>query len=237
MRVFPAGSVAAATDEARGSRLQRKSTNWSRREAAYWLREIILSGPPVVIGIDHALSFPRSYFERYRLQNWPQFLEDFEQHWPTATAGSRVEDFRQTSDGGNPRTGQANEYRLTELWTSSAKSVFHFDVQGSVAKSTHAGIPWIHWLKQQSGAALHCWPFDGWEVPRGVSVIAEAYPTCFRHRYPSEARTADQHDAYSISRWLSDTAQRDSWERYFNPPLTDAERHQGAVEGWILGVG
>ena len=25
----------------------------------------------------------------------------------------------------------------------SAKSVFHFDVQGSVAKSTHAGIPWL----------------------------------------------------------------------------------------------
>ena len=28
-----------------------------------------------------------------------------------------------------------------------AKSVFHFDVQGSVAKSTHAGLPWIKALR------------------------------------------------------------------------------------------
>jgi hypothetical protein len=29
----------------------------------------------------------------------------------------------------------------SEERSGSAKSVFHFDVQGSVAKSTHAGIP------------------------------------------------------------------------------------------------
>ena len=31
---------------------------------------------------------------------------------------------------------------LTERWTATAKSVFLFDVQGSVAKSTFAGLPW-----------------------------------------------------------------------------------------------
>ena len=31
--------------------------------------------------------------------------------------------------------------RLTEERAGGTKSVFHFDVRGSVAKSTHAGIP------------------------------------------------------------------------------------------------
>jgi hypothetical protein len=39
--------------------------------------------------------------------------------------------------------GNSRWRRLTEERAGSAKSVFHFDVQGSVAKSTHAGIPWL----------------------------------------------------------------------------------------------
>jgi hypothetical protein len=39
--------------------------------------------------------------------------------------------------------GNARWRRLTEERAGSAKSVFHFDVQGLVAKSTHAGIPWL----------------------------------------------------------------------------------------------
>lgn len=30
-----------------------------------------------------------------------------------------------------------------------AKSAFHFDVQDSVAKSTHCGLPWLRYLRQQ----------------------------------------------------------------------------------------
>ena len=40
------------------------------------------------------------------------------------------------------RVGDASWFRLTERWTAGAKSVFRFDVQGAVAKSTHAGLPW-----------------------------------------------------------------------------------------------
>ena len=43
--------------------------------------------------------------------------------------------------------------RLTEERAGGAKSVFHFDVQGSVAKSTHAGIPWLRFIRQRLGAA------------------------------------------------------------------------------------
>jgi hypothetical protein len=30
-------------------------------------------------------------------------------------------------------------------------AVFHFDVQGSVAKSTHARIPWLRFIRQRLG--------------------------------------------------------------------------------------
>jgi hypothetical protein len=49
------------------------------------------------------------------------------------------------------RAGNARWRRLTEERAGGAKSVFHFDVQGSVAKSTHAGIPWLHFIRQRLG--------------------------------------------------------------------------------------
>jgi hypothetical protein len=61
--------------------------------------------------------------------------------------------------------------RVTEQRVGSAKSVFHFDVQGSVAKSTHAGIPWLLYLRRQLGARLHFWPFDGWSIPERKSAV------------------------------------------------------------------
>jgi hypothetical protein len=45
--------------------------------------------------------------------------------------------------------------------------VFHFDVQGSVAKSTHAGIPWLRFIRRRLGARVHFWHFDGWDIPAG----------------------------------------------------------------------
>ena len=73
------------------------------------------------------------------------------------------------------RTGSSRWRRLAEE-RCRAKSVFHFDVPGSVAKSTHAGLPWLLSLRNQCGSKLHFWPFDGWKPPHGRSVIAEVYP-------------------------------------------------------------
>ena len=50
--------------------------------------------------------------------------------------------------------------RLTEERVG-AKSVFHFDVPRSVSKSTHAGIPWLRFIRLRLGARVHFWPFDG----------------------------------------------------------------------------
>ena len=45
-------------------------------------------------------------------------------------------------------------------------------MQGSVAKSTHAGLPWLPRIRNEVGDKVHVWPFDGWDVPDGKSVIA-----------------------------------------------------------------
>jgi hypothetical protein len=96
-----------------------------------------------------------------------------------------------------PRTGNIRWRRLTEERAGAAKSVFHFDVQGSVAKSTHAGIPWPRFIRQRLGARVHFWPFDGWEIPAKRSAIAEVYPALWDRSFATEARTGDQHDAPS----------------------------------------
>jgi hypothetical protein len=125
-------------------------------------------------------------------------------------------------------------------WTSSAKSVFLFDVQGSVAKSTRAGIPWLRYVRQQTGEKLHFWPFDGWDVPDGKLVVAEVYPSIFQNRYPfmtgAIERTPDQQDAYAVARWLEETTRRGFLCRYLSPPFSDEERRLAEREGWILDV-
>ena len=43
---------------------------------------------------------------------------------------------------------------------AGSKSVFHFDVQGSLAKSTHAGIPWLRFIDlSPADQGLHIGPF------------------------------------------------------------------------------
>jgi hypothetical protein len=213
-----------------------KRLNWTRREIADWLVASCREGKRYLAGIDHAFSFPVAYLERHGLATWPAILDDFCEHWPTDQEKCRVEKFRK----GNLRTGSDKEFRLTEKWTSSAKSVFRFDVQGSVAKSTHAGIPWLRYIREQVGDKLHFWPFDGWDVPDGKSVVAEVYPSIFRNRYPRMTgvieRTSDQHDAYAVARWLEETTRHGFLCRYLSPPLTNEERRLAEREGRILGV-
>ncbi|MDL1861834.1 hypothetical protein FBR04_12525 [Betaproteobacteria bacterium PRO7] len=221
----------------------RQRVNWTRREIAERLRDEIRGGACLLAGIDHGFSFPVSYFARYGLKTWPDFLADFSKYWPTHLDHVYVDFVRDGSlhrHGKGPRPGQrvgsADEFRLTERWTSSAKSVFQLDGQGSVGKSTHAGVPWLRWLREALGDAVHFWPFDGWTPPPGKAVIAEVYPSIFRNRYPREGRSADEQDAYTTARWMADMSARGVLDAYFAPPLTLAERAMASLEGWILGV-
>jgi hypothetical protein len=119
---------------------------WTRRGIAEWLVGQLSDDRPILVGIDHGFSFPLRYFEAHGLlPDWPSFLDDFQHHWPTDE--NIYVDFVRDGVRGNgaARMGGPRWRRLTEQRTR-AKSVFHFDVQGSVAKSTHAGIPWLRFI-------------------------------------------------------------------------------------------
>lgn len=232
LQVFAASGGGEPVKVVTPSALPGRRQNWTRREIAEWLIE--QTDRRYIAGIDHAFSFPDSYFRRYGLEGWDAFLVDFVQHWPTYEDNMYVDFVREK---GPARIGDNTEFRLTERWNSSAKSIFQFDVQGQVAKSTHAGIPWLHRVRQKAGDKIHFWPFDGWDVPEGKSVIVEVYPSIFRRRYDRAKRTIDEQDAYATARWLSEADGRGFLERYLRPPLTEQEQRVADQEGWILGVG
>ncbi len=137
---------------------------------------------------------------------------------------------------GEHRGGNTHWRRLTELRAGGAKSVFHFDVPGSVAKSTHAGLSWLRWLRHQLGERVHFWPFEGWTIPDGKSALVEVYPSLWNGEYPQEDRTPDQHDAYVVTIWLQHMDREGRLGIYLNPSLEAEERKQAEYEGWILGV-
>lgn len=211
---------------------------WTRRGIAEWLAERLSEDQPTLVGIDHGFSFPRDYFDYHHLPpDWDEFLDDFQRHWPTDAEHMYVCFIRDGHRGdGTARMGNSRWRRLCEE-RCKAKSVFHFDVQGQVATSTHAGLPWLRRLRRQFGARVHFWPFDGWAIPAGRSVVAEAYPSLWRHAYAREDRTPDQHDAYTVATWLCEADRDGRLSAALNPKLTPQQSTVARVEGWIVGVG
>src|ERR1035437_10276808 len=132
--------------------------------------------------------------------------------------------------------GDSSWLRLTERWTATAKPVFLFDVQGSVAKSTFAGLPWLLYLRKQCKRPVHFWPFDGCDVPHGKSAIVEVYPSLWARRFPKEGRDGDEQAAYAVAAWLQRADLSGSLNGFLSPALTPEELGISKIEGWILGV-
>ena len=211
--------------------------HWSRRAAAHWLAGALTQSGPAIVGVDHGFSFPLAYFEEHGLRkNWREFLRDFCAHWPTGAPGVRVEDIRRGRGGRGVLRGGSSRWRRVAEVRAGAKSVFHFDVPGSVAKSTHAGLPWLEYLDSECGERVHFWPFDGWAAPSGKSLIAEVYPSLWKGDFPCEGGTQDQRDAYAIARWLREADADGRLSAAMRLGLRGEEQDVAAVEGWILGV-
>lgn len=210
---------------------------WTRKVVAEWLVERLSEEPRTIVGIDHGFSFPLAYFEKHGLPfDWPSFLDDFQKHWPT-DENIYVDFVREGAEGNvAARSGNPRWRRLTELRARTAKSVFHFDVQKSVAKSTHSGIPWLRYIRRHAKDRVHFWPFDGWTIPVNRSVIAEVYPALWSRTFPIEGRTPDQHDAFATAKWFQAADTDGSLETNFHPRMEPGERKNAEIEGWILGV-
>ena len=222
--------------------------HWSRQRLAEWLVDQLRDQDlRTVVGIDHGFSFPVNYFDRYQLpkRDWDQFLVDFRCQWPThrqwvREAGGGPEVVHLNNENVlNARKGCPQWLRLTEELTPNASSVFDFDaIQRNVAHSTHAGLPWLLHIRQSVRGLrppVHFWPFDGWRIPEGVSVVAEVYPSLWSGRVES-GKHGDDHDAYSVAAWLSHADRRGLLHHHFEPELSSAERRRAKTEGWILGV-
>lgn len=211
--------------------------HWTRRRLGHWLTETLRDGKPAIVGVDHGFSFPLRYFLHHGLaQGWEAFLSDFCAHCPADQEDTTIDALRASRDRLGLRAGDARWRRTAEVLAGGAKSVFHFGVPGSVAKSTHAGLPWLKHLRDELRRGVHIWPFDGWMPAPGKSVIAEVYPALWSDEFPHEGLTSDQRDAYAIASWLQRADARDTLAAALQPKLTDEERRAAAIEGWILGV-
>ena len=71
----------------------------------------------------------------------------------------------------------------------------------------------------------------------GYIALLEAYPRLWKHAYPQENRTPDQHDAYTVATWLQQSDRDGQLRAALQPALTPVERTLARVEGWIIGVG
>jgi hypothetical protein len=210
---------------------------WTRRGVAEWLVECLSEEIPTLVGIDHGFSFPLRYFEVNHLEpDWEVFLDDFHKHWPTDEDNTYVDFVRDGLYGnGDARAGNARWRRVTEE-RARAKSVFHFDVPGSVAKSTHAGLPWLRYIREKLGSRVHFWPFDGWKIPVGKSALVEVYPSLWSKSFSREDRTPDQQDAYAAAAWLQHADLEGSLNKFLKPSLVPEDYSVAEVEGWILGI-
>ena len=211
---------------------------WTRRGIAEWLTEVLSEDVPTLVGIDHGFSFPLRYFTEHGLPlDWRAFLEDFQRHWPTDDDHTYVDFVRDGVCGdATARSGNARWRRVTEIRARGAKSVFHFDVQGAVAKSTHSGLPWLRYIDLKADGRVHFWPFDGWQLPAGKSIVAEVYPALWSRSFAHGGRDSHQHDAYSIAAWMRQADSSGSLATFTSPSLSEADRVAAQIEGWILGI-
>lgn len=211
---LPGIQIYRAIGTAEPERVPSLDRNWNRREVKEWLLGELRQEDRVIVGIDYAFSFPR---ERGSPHDWDGFLNSFK-----------------------PKRKGKQIFRLTERWTSSARSIFTFGVPGQVGPATMKGIPYLRDLRNDlSRGKVHFWPFDGFGVPPAKSVVAEVYPALFWRRYCREAQsnmTTHQRDAYSVARWLMEMDASGFLDRYLNPPLTNEQKEIAKFEGWILGV-
>jgi len=214
---------------------------WNRRDLAEVMIDFLLEDnpedSPTLIGINHGFSFPMRYFEAHHLEpDWPNFLADFRKHWPADEDDIYIDDILlETLGNAAARSGNTDWRRLTEERVG-AGSAFDFDAPGSVAKRTHAGLPWLLHIRDLTGGEVHFWPFDGWDIPAGRSAIVETWPALWNKRFPRGDRTAEEQNAYTISAWLRQTDLAGELPKFLKPSLLPGERTVAEIEGWMFGV-
>lgn len=126
------------------------------------------------------------------------------------------------------------EYRAVEKRDSGFKPIFKIGGQGAVGLQSLCGIPYLHHLKTtctQQKVDLHCWPFDGWETNGYAHLLVEWYPAL----YNSEKKTHES-DALACVKWAAEQDTNDLLRDYLIPDISEKDRDQASIEGWVLGI-
>lgn len=216
-----------------------RRTHWSRSNLHEWICDVVAAqSPRTLIGIDHGFSWPVAAMDAVKQRTWEDWLGYMNEKWgrlrsePISSAKAALS-FEQFARADATRS----DLRLTEKFSSSAKSVFNFNGAG-VALSTLAGLPWLDELRRKHREHVHFWPFDHWEPASKKHCIVEIYPSLFSRRYPRPDGVITQHphDAAATCQWMKE-AQQNGWlPSFFSPFLSEGHREQARREGWILGI-
>jgi len=126
------------------------------------------------------------------------------------------------------------EFRLVEKCVRGSKPIFKIGGQGAVGLQSLCGMPHLFRFRArcaQEHVELHCWPFDGWNPSSSTHVLVEWYPAI-----QNQGRKSHKEDASACVRWAKIHDEEGKLLNYFIPHLSNSEKAQACVEGWVLGA-
>lgn len=132
------------------------------------------------------------------------------------------------------------ERRLADARAKGAKTVWQLAYAGSVGSQVLVGLPTIHALRNDTGAAI--WPFDtGLTAPEHPLVVAEVYPSLLQRQAHADRADGEPLDAAQVrvfARALAALDRQDRLAPLFTADLPAADRTiVEQEEAWILGLG
>lgn len=233
-QLLPGIEVYEAT-RARVRRVRPREGAWSRRAVAEWFLARVSRGDRVLVGIDHAFSFPLAALRRHRVRSWDELLARVRDEWRTHDRPVS-EALREVAPWGSRA-----ERRLCDEEAGAAKSPFFFTGAGNVGYATHAGLPWLLWLRERAPSDVAFWPFDAF-AREARCIVAECYPALYRRehlvggRYRPAQPSRDAEDAHATARWMRDEDAAGRMGDWLDAPHDPDARALALLEGWILGV-
>jgi len=132
------------------------------------------------------------------------------------------------------------ERRLADTRAKGAKTVWQLAYAGSVGSQVLLGLPLLHRLRADTGAAI--WPFDtGLTAPDAPLVIAEVYPSLLQAEAHADRSATEPLDAAQVrvnARALAALDGQGALAPLFTADLSAQDRATvEREEAWILGLG
>jgi hypothetical protein len=126
------------------------------------------------------------------------------------------------------------ERRHIEVRLPRLKSIFQLGGVGSVGMQSLYGMYHLAGIVEdcnKSNIPLHCWPFDGWQIPENGHVAIEIYPG-----YYNQGLKSDLNDAKNSVAYFRDRQNSGKLAESFAIPVYSAAQEEIQQEGWLAGI-